>query len=138
MRMRRKKHGAERIAACSDLLITEYERLKEAPQFSFPKEAPLRLEIGCGKGDFACGTAENNPDINLIAMERVADVACLALEKAKERAEKQIILLEKELEDLDAELFGEAATNYQRAAEIEERKSQIEEELLELYELTMQ
>ena len=28
MRMRRKKHGAERIAACSDLLITEYERLK--------------------------------------------------------------------------------------------------------------
>ena len=53
MRMRRKKHGAERIAACSELLITEYERLKDEPQFSFPKEAPLRLEIGCGKGDFA-------------------------------------------------------------------------------------
>ncbi len=62
MRMRRKKHGAERIAACSDLLITEYERLKDEPQFSFPKEAKLCLEIGCGKGDFACGTAENNPD----------------------------------------------------------------------------
>ena len=85
--MRRKKHGAERIAACSDLLITEYERLKDEPQFSFPKEAKLCLEIGCGKGDFACGTAENNPDINLIAMERVADVACLALEKAKSREE---------------------------------------------------
>jgi tRNA (guanine-N7-)-methyltransferase len=89
MRMRRKKHGAERIAACSDLLITEYERLKEEPQFSFPTEAPLRLEIGCGKGDFACGTAENLHDINLIAMERVADVACLALEKAKSRAENR-------------------------------------------------
>ena len=89
MRMRRKKHGAERIAACSDLLITEYEKLKEEPQFAFHKKAPLRLEIGCGKGDFACGTAENNPDINLIAMERVADVACLALEKAKLRAENR-------------------------------------------------
>ena len=84
--MRRKKHGAERIAACSDLLITEYEKLKDEPQFAFPKEAPLCLEIGCGKGDFACGTAENEPGINLIAMERVADVACLALEKAKSRA----------------------------------------------------
>jgi tRNA (guanine-N7-)-methyltransferase len=89
MRMRRKKHGAERIAACSDLLITEYENLKEDPQFSFQKKARLCLEIGCGKGDFACGTAENNPDINLIAMERVADVACLALEKAKSRAESR-------------------------------------------------
>ena len=89
MRMRRKKHGAERIAACSDLLITEYERLKDEPQFSFSKEAKLCLEIGCGKGDFACGTAANNPDINLIAMERVADVACLALEKAKSREEER-------------------------------------------------
>ena len=61
--------------------------MKDEPQFSFPKEAKLCLEIGCGKGDFACGTAENNPDINLIAMERVADVACLALEKAKSREE---------------------------------------------------
>ena len=89
MRMRRKKHGAERIAACSVLLITEYERLREEPQFAFSKKAPLRLEIGCGKGDFACGTAENNPDVNLIAMERVADVACLALEKAMSRAENR-------------------------------------------------
>lgn len=89
MRMRRKKHGAERIAACSDLLITEYERLKDEPQFSFPKEAKLCLEIGCGKGDFACGTAANKPEINLIAMERVADVACLALEKAKAREEER-------------------------------------------------
>ena len=87
--MRRKKHGAERIAACSDLLITEYERLKDEPQFSFSKEAKLCLEIGCGKGDFACGTAANNHDINLIAMERVADVACLALEKAKSREEER-------------------------------------------------
>ena len=89
MRMRRKKHGAERIAACSELLITEYEKLKSEPQFAFPKKAHLCLEIGCGKGDFACGTAENKPDINLIAMERVADVACLALEKAKSRAEER-------------------------------------------------
>ena len=43
----------------------------------------MHLEIGCGKGNFACGTAAANHDINLIAMERVSDVACLALEKAE-------------------------------------------------------
>lgn len=85
MRMRRKKHGAERIAACSDLLITDFEALKESPDSFFTEKRPIRLEIGCGKGDFACGMAEKEPSINFIAMERVPDVACLALEKAKSR-----------------------------------------------------
>ena len=85
MRMRRKKHGAERIAACSDLLITDFEKLRENPEAFFTVSRPIRLEIGCGKGDFACGLAEQNPDVNFIAMERVSDVACLALEKAKSR-----------------------------------------------------
>ena len=58
-------------------------------------------------------------------------------EKKIERAKIKITELEKELEALDEELFGEAATNYLRAAEIEERKAAIEEELLELYELVM-
>ena len=89
MRMRRKKHGAERIAACSELLITDYEKLKADPDSFFSEKKPLRLEIGCGKGDFACGIAAQNPDINIIAMERVSDVACLALEKAMARARSE-------------------------------------------------
>ncbi len=60
-----------------------------------------------------------------------------ALEKKIERAKVRIAELEKELEELEAELFGEASTNYQRAAEIDTRKNEIEEELLGLYELTM-
>ncbi|MBQ8388239.1 MAG: tRNA (guanosine(46)-N7)-methyltransferase TrmB [Clostridia bacterium] len=86
MRMRRKKHGAERIAACSELLIENGADVTAA----FPdKEKPLCLEIGCGKGGFACGMAAAHPEINLIALERVADVACLALEKAKACAEER-------------------------------------------------
>ena len=86
MRMRRKKHGAERIAACSELLIEKGERVIDA--FA-DKEKPLCLEIGCGKGGFACGVAAAHPEINLVALERVADVACLALEKAKSRADER-------------------------------------------------
>ena len=82
MRMRRKKHGSERIAACASLLIPLPEAVLENPGSYFPVDRPLHLEIGCGKGGFACGMSAKNPDVNFIAMERVADVACLALEKA--------------------------------------------------------
>ena len=82
MRARKKKHGAERIAACAALLIEDTARLKADPQSFFGVVRPLHLEIGCGKGNFACGMAAAHPEINLIAMEVVADVMVTALEKA--------------------------------------------------------
>lgn len=82
MRARKKKHGAERIAACADLLINDPDMLRENPYFAFPEKQPLHLEIGCGKGSFACGMAAKHPSVNFIAMERVPDIACLALERA--------------------------------------------------------
>ena len=48
----------------------------------FGNDNPIVLELGCGKGDFAVGMAAKYTDYNWIAMERVPDVACLALEKA--------------------------------------------------------
>ncbi len=89
MRMRKKKHGAERIAACASLLIEDMSRLgalTTEPVGIFPEARPIHMEIGCGKGSFAVGMAARHPEWNFIAMERVADVACCALEKAKEQA----------------------------------------------------
>ena len=81
--MRKKKHGEERILACAELLIEDPTVLKEDPSVPFAdKSKKLCLEIGCGKGNFAVGMAEKNTDCNFIAMERVRDVCCLALEKA--------------------------------------------------------
>ena len=82
MRARKKKHGAERIAACAELLIEDTAKLKEDPDAFFAKKRPLHLEIGCGKGSFACGVSAQHPEVNLIAMEVVADVMVTALEKA--------------------------------------------------------
>ncbi len=83
MRARKKKHGAERIAACAHLLIEDPAILKDDPKAPFAdKDKPLHLEIGCGKGNFACGMAAQHQDVNFIAMECVSDVACTALEKA--------------------------------------------------------
>ncbi len=86
MRARKKKHGAERIAACAHLLIEDPTILATNPQAPFAEKKPIHLEIGCGKGSFACGMAAAHPEVNFIAMERVADVACLALEKAEREA----------------------------------------------------
>ncbi len=83
MRMRKKKHGEERIRACAELLIEDPSVLKDDPQAPFAdKSRKLCLEIGCGKGNFAVGTAAKDHDCNIIAMERARDVCCLALEKA--------------------------------------------------------
>ena len=89
MRMRKKKHGAERIAACEEYLIRDVaplSKLASDPTAVFPTPKPIHMEIGCGKGSFAVGMAAANPDWNFIAMERVSDVACCALEKAKATA----------------------------------------------------
>ncbi|MBR6708361.1 MAG: tRNA (guanosine(46)-N7)-methyltransferase TrmB [Clostridia bacterium] len=87
MRMRKKKHGAERIAACSHLLITEPSLLHDNPQSAFPTARPLCLEIGCGKGGFAVKTAAAEPGYNLIALERISDVMVTALESADAAAD---------------------------------------------------
>lgn len=80
MRMRKKKHGEERIAACGEYILSNREdilKLKEKITF------PIRLEIGSGKGDFAVGFSSKHKDKHFIAMEKISDVAVCLLEKAK-------------------------------------------------------
>ena len=89
MRMRRKKHGAERIAACAQILIDQAAEEAVDPAVFFNVSRPIHLEIGCGKGDFAVGMSAKYPEYNFIAMERVPDVACIALEKAMAAAENR-------------------------------------------------
>ena len=60
-----------------------------------------------------------------------------ANERKMEKAKARVEALEKELSELDEELFTTAASDYVRAAEIDTRKNEIEEELLGLYELIM-
>ena len=81
MRARKKKHGAERLAAVSEYFI-------DTPVFEEGKKT--FLEIGCGKGKFIIENAEKNPDVNYIAVEKVSDVILLAAEKAAQKELKNI------------------------------------------------
>ena len=87
MRMRKKKHSAERIEACAELLLKNPIECFGKEDEIFGKKCPMLLEIGCGKGDFARGLSKMHPEHGIIALERVPDVAMFALEKAKACAE---------------------------------------------------
>ena len=82
MRSKRKKHGAERLEACSAFLTDPASAGNYAALFG--NGNPVRVEIGCGKGDFIVGTAANEPQVNCLAVERVHDVLMMAAEKVRD------------------------------------------------------
>jgi len=81
MRMRKKKHGEERLRRLSSLIFTDIVEVAKDPTSPFASDRPLRLEIGCGKGDFICGLSEREPDFSYYAMEKIDDVIVIAAEK---------------------------------------------------------
>lgn len=83
MRMRKKKNGEARMAACKDYKIDNPESYKGNWKETFAKQKTLCLEIGCGKGTFVVENAKKYPDRFFIAMEVIPDVIMLAMEKAK-------------------------------------------------------
>ena len=81
MRVRKKRNGASRLAACSYMLVSKPEEAFGSASSDSGKR-PLCLEIGCGKGKFITETALLHPECDFIAMELVTDVILLALERA--------------------------------------------------------
>lgn len=95
MRMRRKKNLESRLEACSDYLIPaetddlNFSTAAEQKDYIdcaalFGREAPVYLEIGCGKGQFITELAQRHPENNYLAVEKVGNVIVSAAERAKE------------------------------------------------------
>ena len=73
MRMRRRNNLAPRMEACESVWIHEPEALRGSWRSLMPGCRELRVEVGCGKGKFTVETAAAEPDVLLIAIERVPD-----------------------------------------------------------------
>lgn len=92
MRMRRKKNLEQRLAECAEKIIFidrenrnyQIKDTKNIISFKdlFHNDNAVQLEIGCGKGQFACEIAKQYPDINFIAVEKSSNVIVDAAEKA--------------------------------------------------------
>ena len=83
MRMRKKKNLAPRMEACGMYLIKDPFSMRGRWRELMPAARELRVELGCGKGGFTVGTAEAEPDVLLIAVEKVPDAMVVAMERAK-------------------------------------------------------
>lgn len=81
MRMKKKRHGSERIALLSSLVVENPTSLSENLNEVYGNTNPLRIEIGCGKGDFIRGKSVQEPDYNYLAIEKISDVCTVATEK---------------------------------------------------------
>ena len=81
MRMRKKRHGTERLLALSALLYPNPDERAVPAAEVFDNDRPLVLEVGCGKGDFITKLSVREPEKNYVAVERISDVTVIAVEK---------------------------------------------------------
>ena len=84
MRMRKKKNLVPRMEACGAYLVSDPFAQQGRWRELMPGARELRVELGCGKGGFTVGTAAAEPDVLLIAVEKVPDAMVVAMEKARE------------------------------------------------------
>lgn len=84
MRVRKMKNSDARLSACGDMIIKPDRASPEMLDLRaiFPCFEHFRLEIGCGKGAYACGEAERHPDTAYIALELMSDIIIHAAELA--------------------------------------------------------
>ena len=115
MRMRHKKNLEPRLEAVSDYLITvkneslnynDAKKEKHTLNMSelFNNDNPVYLEVGGGKGQFACTFAKLNPDKNMLCVEKVRDVIVSACELAQKEGLKNVKFLCTEAEYLPSYL----------------------------------
>ena len=90
MRMRKKKNLAPRMESCGAYLIRDPFALRRRWRELMPEARELRVELGCGKGGFTVGTAAAEPEVLLIAVEKVPDAMVVAMEKARDAALRNV------------------------------------------------
>ena len=83
MRMRKMKNLEPRMERCAALRVQSPAEKKGHWRDLMPGCAALWVEVGCGKGKFTAETAQANPDVLLIAVERCREAMVVAMEKAQ-------------------------------------------------------
>ena len=104
MRMRRMKNLEPRMEACGDYRIAEPAAYKGKWRELMPGCEALWVEVGCGKGKFTAETAQANPDVLLIAVERCREAMVVAMEKAKGMGLKNVYFIDMDVAKIE-EIF---------------------------------
>lgn len=101
MRMRKRNNLEPRMEAASAVWIRDPEAHKGNWRALMPQARELRLEVGCGKGKFTVETAAAEPDVLIIAVERVREAMLLGMERALEMGLKNVYFLSLDADRLE-------------------------------------
>ena len=105
MRMRKMKNLEPRMERCAALRIQAPEEKKGHWRELKPECTQLWVEVGCGKGKFTAETAQANPDVLLIAVERCREAMVVAMEKAQAMGLKNVFFIDMDVANME-EVFG--------------------------------
>ena len=113
MRMRKKPNLIPRMERCSAWLIPDPAEHRGHWRELMPGARELRLELGCGKGRFTVGTAQQEPNVLFIAVERVPDAMVIAAERARDAGLTNVFFVDADAERLETFFApGEVARIY--------------------------
>ena len=83
MRLRKVKNAYENLCKDSKYFISNPKDYKgKWNELVFKNNNKIEIEVGCGKGQFMMGLAQEFPDTNFIAIEKYDSVLIRTLEKA--------------------------------------------------------
>lgn len=94
MRMRKKANLEPRMERCRSWQVLDPAAQKGNWRELYPQCTALWVEVGCGKGKFTVETAQANPDILLIAIERCREAMVMAMEKARDLELKNVFFVD--------------------------------------------
>ena len=101
MRMRKRNNLEPRMEACGAIWLRDAKELRGNWRSLMPQAREIRLEVGCGKGKFTVETAAAEPNVLLIAVERVQEAMLLGMEKALEMGLKNVYFLSLDAAELE-------------------------------------
>ena len=105
MRMRKMKNLVPRMEKCAQYRIAAPEEKKGQWRSLKPDATALWVEVGCGKGKFTAETAQANPEVLLIAVERCREAMVVAMEKAREMELTNVFFIDMDVEKIE-EIFA--------------------------------
>ena len=101
MRMRKMKNLEPRLEKCADYRIFEPATHKGSWRDLMPGCKALWVEVGCGKGKFTAETAQANPEVLLIAVERCREAVVVAMEKAQNMGLKNVFYIDMDVAEIE-------------------------------------
>ena len=107
MRMRRMRTLEPRMEKCADYRIAQPEERTGHWRDLMPGCTALWVEVGCGKGKFTAETAQADPDVLLIAVERCREAMVVAMEKAKSMGLKNVFFIDMDVANIEDIFAGE-------------------------------